>query len=157
LWARASRDPAGFAAILDGAIRSVDTYFKQIEQQLKLPPWSRTFGTLRKDRSPEERLAGSLIYADNMGRLVDQFTQEQAMIQLLACHAAIRSYRWEHDRLPDSLATLRLGTLAVDPFTGQPLQYAVHGQTYGLSSAGPLNRDPAVAGNVRVPATLPVP
>jgi hypothetical protein len=65
------------------------------------------------------------------------YTREQAQVRLLACHAAVRRYRWEHDRLPSSLTDLTLGDLAIDPFTGQPLKYMVRGKRYELTSAGP--------------------
>jgi hypothetical protein len=152
--ALAGQDPARFNAILEGAVRLVDTHFKEVEEQLKRPAWLRTIPTLSKDRSPEERLAGCLIYADNTARLVDDFTREQAMVQLLGCEAAIRRYRWEYDRLPASLAVLNLGALALDPFSGQPLRYTANGRRYELSSAGPVRRGRAEAGNGRVPINL---
>ena len=72
----------------------------------------------------------------------------------------MRRYRWERDRLPDSLADLRLGDLLLtDPYTGRPLLYARTGETtYTLSSAGPPQRDPATGntvGSERTPITLP--
>jgi hypothetical protein len=59
------------------------------------------------------------------------------MIRLLACHCAIRRHKWEHERLPASLAVLNLREMAVDPFTGQPLKYQLQGASYRLTSAGP--------------------
>jgi hypothetical protein len=83
-----------------------------------------------------------------------QFTHYTAMAQLLACHAAIRRYRWEHDRLPRDIQTLQLGDTATDPFTGKLLEYEPSGANYRLASAGPAHRayDDLPAG--RTPVTL---
>ena len=47
-----------------------------------------------------------------MGKIGDAYAREQARVRVLACHAAILRYRWEHDRLPPSLDVLKLGELA---------------------------------------------
>jgi hypothetical protein len=65
------------------------------------------------------------------------FAKDQARMQVLGVHAAIRAYRWENNRLPDSLEELKLGKLAIDPFTGKTLAYKRTGETtYELTSDG---------------------
>jgi hypothetical protein len=72
---------------------------------------------------------------------------------MLGVHAAIRRYRWEYRRLPDSLEQLKLGAVAIDPFTGKPLAYRrVDDRSYTLSSIGPDLPD---AQGVRQPLMLP--
>ena len=84
-------------------------------------------------------------YVNNLGQTLDPlfegaqtvFVRDQAKIQILGVHAAIRSYRWEHDALPGSLDLIKLGPLGLDPFTGKPLHYRVTGSTsYELMSEG---------------------
>jgi hypothetical protein len=153
--ATAQRDPAAFHAIIASAGEKVDRHFKHAIEQLGRPAWQRESTSLPPDHSPAGRLAGCLCYADNTDRFLDFFTEEQSLGRLLGCHAAIRRYRWEHDRLPTSLAEAGPGELAIDPFTGQPLRYTVRGREYDLSSAGRRDRDhrpDAVDG--RVPVAL---
>ena len=67
----------------------------------------------------------------------------QARARMVGCHAAIRNYRWEHDSLPATLDVLRLGDMAMDPFTGEAFQYKPGADLRGymLQSAGPPARD----------------
>lgn len=93
---------------------------------------------------PTDTLVGMVFY--RMGiepayeRASDRFVTDQTQIQLLAVHAAIHKYRWEHECWPPSLGVLSLGTLALDPFTGRPFAYRVTSSAYELSSAGPPDR-----------------
>ncbi|MFN3648681.1 MAG: hypothetical protein ACK47B_03790 [Armatimonadota bacterium] len=73
------------------------------------------------------------------GGQVSEAPEEEVPPRLLLVHLAILRYRWEHDRLPSSLAELNLGELAIDPFSGLPLEYEPLGtRTYRLRSIGPL-------------------
>jgi hypothetical protein len=83
------------------------------------------------------------------------YAREQARVRLLACHAAVLRYRWEHNQVPRTLAELRLGELATDPFTGQPLEYEGTGRRYRLVSVGPEAPadDPKAIGG-RVPVSI---
>jgi hypothetical protein len=65
--------------------------------------------------------------------------EQQARARMVGCHAAIRDYRWEHDSLPNSLDELKLGKMAVDPFTGESFIYkpTADKRGYTLQSAGP--------------------
>jgi hypothetical protein len=65
------------------------------------------------------------------------FTKDLTGVQLLAVHAAIIQYRWEHGEVPHNLDELKLGRLGLDPFTGKPLTYIRSSEsTYQLSSDG---------------------
>jgi hypothetical protein len=86
----------------------------------------------------------------------DGYAKDHARLRLLACHAAILRYRWEQDRLPPDLASLRLGELAIDPFTGQLLEYHQTGaRSYSLVSGGaPTSSDNPRAVNGREPVSV---
>jgi hypothetical protein len=103
--------------------------------ELGKPAWERATVSVPEDGSVGAQLAKTLL--PSLDRASLGYTSQEARIGLLACHAAIRRYRWENDRLPDNLAALNLGELAVDAFTGQPLQYERQGVRYRLTSAGP--------------------
>lgn len=135
--------PAAFVAEIDQAEEILNLHFRQIQQQLALPPSERKVPPLSKERSTAERLAGSLCYQDNIMNAVDSMTADRALVQLLVCHAGVQQYRWEHDGLPASLDALRLGDLARDPFTGRPFQYVVRGGSYEITThSGPVSFGP---------------
>lgn len=127
-------------------------YYEQIALQLKRPPWERKFPEPAHNGDPAVMLASSLI--PSFARVDAAYTRELARLRMLACEVAIRRYRWEHDRLPADLAILRLGGLAIDPFTGLPLEYTVKGRTFILRSAGPLSENNPNAVNGRVPVSV---
>jgi hypothetical protein len=113
--------------------------FDHYAANLAKPPW---------ERKPPPPLQGNKVVADFVNALAqtldpvferaqDNFVRDQARMQILGVHAAIYSYRWEHDALPPSLDPLKLGPLARDPFTGKPLVYRPTGPTtYELTSDG---------------------
>lgn len=122
------------------AERHMTRYYEQIARELTRPPWQRAFPEPVVNGDPATMLASSLVPA--FAKVDEAYTREMARLRMLACEVAIRRYRWEHDRLPSDLSGLRLGELAIDPFTGQPLVYGVKGRTFTLSSAGPPGRAP---------------
>jgi hypothetical protein len=72
--------------------------------------------------------------------LVRQSINNRLSNRILGVHAAIRRYRWEHDRLPKTLDELRLpDNLVTDQFTGKPLVYEPEptGTRYKLGSSTP--------------------
>jgi hypothetical protein len=78
-----------------------------------------------------------------LDRMLELRGKQQARARMAGCHAAIRNYKWEHDRLPASLDDLKLGTMATDPFTGESFLYKLTREKpgYTLQSAGPPARD----------------
>jgi hypothetical protein len=68
---------------------------------------------------------------------------DQAKIRLLAVHMLIHRYKWDHNALPGGLAELHAEDLITDPFTGHVITYKREGDSYSLSSAGPLKTDDA--------------
>jgi hypothetical protein len=128
-------NPGAFKALLADTGRQMDAYCRQYLELVRQPPWQRA----RLEPTVVDGLPGRLteLLSPSFNRVGDRYSQESAMLRLLACHAAVLRYRWEYDRLPPSLAALNLGELVLDPFTGQPLQYQVVGRRYRLGSIGP--------------------
>ncbi len=134
--------PGRKAAVLDDVGRLLDGQYRRALAEAEKPPWERARLEPVAEQSLPGRLADMLYPALN--RVQERYTEEMARVRLLACHAAILRYRWEHGRPPRDLAGLRLGQLVVDPFTGRPLEYRSLGYRYELASAGP--EDPGTGG-----------
>jgi hypothetical protein len=133
----------------------VDEFFTRQLAELEKPPWQRAVVNPEalNNGSVVDWAAGMLLPA--MSSVSDRYTREMAQVRLLACHCAIRRYRWEHEKLPPSLDELNLGQLALDPFTGGPLQYRVQGARYRLTSVGPVaDAEDPQAENGRRPVSI---
>jgi hypothetical protein len=117
------------------AEQQLERVFTRMLVEAKKPAWQRSPVEAPDDNGPAGVLISQVVAP--LTQVSNSYSREQAQIRLLACHAAIRRSRWEHDRLPASLAEPNLGELTIDPFTGQPLQYVVRGTRYELTSAGP--------------------
>jgi hypothetical protein len=126
--------PQELEALWKEVERRVDEAFANARVEVRKPLWERA----RADEDENESLAGQLtgLFAPIFTQAGHAYGRNQAQLRLLACHAAIRRYRWEHDRLPPDLAVLDLGDVSIDPFTGQPLRYEVTGVRYRLHSVG---------------------
>lgn len=139
-WALA-KDPVALEAHIREVAARINAHYEAHIAALRLPPWKRGEmpGGLT-DTSPAGITARNLV--PNLILRTTRITQSRVQMQLLGVHAAIRRYRWEHDRLPDTLADMPLGNLAIDPYSGKPLLYRRTGETaYELSSVGPPKRD----------------
>jgi hypothetical protein len=148
-----ARDPPGLKRILEETGRKIDEYLDKQVRQAAVPAFRRDRTKFDADGSLSGRLAGAV--ATDFALILDRFTEERVLIQQLAVHAAIHRYRWENDRLPDSLVPLNLGVLELDPFTGAALVYKVDGPRYRLSSPGyPVAADDALAVDGRRPVAL---
>lgn len=148
------KTPEGIDQLFAGVIKSYDSQMERVAAELQKPSWQRRKIDPDTPTDPASYLTSMLMPAYFQ---VDQsYQKEAARVQLLACHAAIRAYKWEHDRLPSSLDELRLGQLATDPFTGITFVYQVKGTRYSLTAAGSeaTNPDDPRAVNGRVPVTL---
>jgi hypothetical protein len=122
------------AAVVEAAQKRLDEHYQRILAECRKPAWQRSWQEMPAAGDLAARLAAEVGVSPQ--QVSDKYTAMDAMLRLLAVHAAILRYRWEEDRLPASLALLNLGDLAVDPFTGQPLKYEAAGQHYRLGSAG---------------------
>ncbi len=109
---------------------------EQILQELRKPLWERRFPA----NPPDDSLAGTIISVTQpaIEQAQNSLARSTGLFRLLACHTAALAHRWEHNAAPESLERLALGTLAQDPFTGQPLRYERLGSMrFRLESPGP--------------------
>lgn len=154
--ALAKDNPVAYRRMMDQSRRRMQAHFDALLENLRRPAWERKEIPEVKGDSLADRLAEMLLPSFSL--VGERYAREQAQVQLLGVHAAIRRYRWEHERLPESLDALRLGRLALDPFTGQPLVYKrPTDTTYDLYSAGPYDRgnDERPPSGQRVPIYVP--
>jgi hypothetical protein len=146
--------PAELDRLAALVVRSLDEQSERVQTELRKQPWERQRALL--EPAQEGGLASfAARFLPSVTASSDAFSREQAYLRLLACHAAILRYRWEHDRLPRSLDELNLGVLAIDPFTGAPLEYRMTGRQYLLTSVGPVSSaDNPRAVDGRVPVSV---
>ncbi|WP_395088408.1 hypothetical protein [Armatimonas sp.] len=132
-----------FSAFVRGAQANLDRALTYLSAPNTLPP---------EPKLPEGSLEAALVNAltPTFPTAVEQFVQDRINWQLLYCHAAIRKYKWEWEKLPENLEVLKLGEWALDPYTRQPFRYEMKDKIYELSSAGPIGED-----GKRVPVHLP--
>lgn len=150
---RLGNGPGAIDQICGDAGQRLDTYYGAVLAQFALPLWQRRVPPVPQDGSLAGRLAAQLF--PTVTGVGTAYARDQARMRMLACHAAILRYRWEHKKPPATLAELNLGDLATDPFTGASLEYQALGTRYRLVSAGPeATGDNPLAVNGRIPVTV---
>jgi hypothetical protein len=134
-------EPATVSRAFDEAETRLNAYFRALLTEMRKPLWQRAAPPELNDGSLGGRLLDLLGATGTYTLAGERYAQEQASVQMLGIHAAIRRYRWEHNRLPAALSELKLGALVLDPFTGQEFSYRLlSDEKYALGSAGPLER-----------------
>lgn len=103
--------------------------------------------------SLEASLAAATLPALSLA--IERVVQDRLNLQLLAVHCAIRKYKWEWEKLPDTLEPLRVADLMLDPYSRQPLHYERKDDTYELYSIGPVRHDDEAPAGSRQRITLP--
>ncbi len=133
--------PLELGQAIDQAKGLIAAHYDAVAANLKRPVKER----LPMNKANVKSLGGTLfsLVTLDIGTVVERYDRINAMIRLLGVHAAARRYRWEHNSLPNSLSQLRLGALAVDPFTGESLRYQRSGADYDLFSQGPQETNAA--------------
>ncbi len=132
--------------------------YQQVYAQQRQPYWERGELTLPEGgdapKEAGEALAGLL--RPVFQQVSDRPVRRLAQARLLGCHAAIRQFRWESRRLPTTLGELKIGDMALDPYTGMEFIYKVKMETFTLESVGGYARDDkgAIDKERRVSVTL---
>ena len=131
-------NPAGQARILDNVISANKARVQAELTYLAAPHSSPTIPEGPKGEL-EQGIFDTLtpMYRSASNR----FIQDRIQFQLLYCHAAIRKFKWEWEKLPESLEALKLAEWAFDPYTRQPFRYEKKGESYELFSVGPVGED----------------
>jgi len=128
---------------LSAAITTVETKIKQnyaiATDNVSLPVDKRKPYLHDTSNSPDAALFNAL--SVEPGNIVDRYSTCRSKLYLLALHALIHKYRWEHAALPGSLDELHRADFTIDPMTGKPFTYVVKGDTYTLSGMGSVKRD----------------
>lgn len=149
-------NPPNISRLIEDASSLIMKSHDDILENLRHPAWERKEITRPEEKTPAGQLANALLI--DPSRVVDRYETERASIRLLGVHAAIRRFRWENNRLPDTLKELPLEkAFLLDPFTGDSLVYRRTGETYELFSAGPDARgeDGKPIPGKRAPVYLP--
>lgn len=138
----AQTDDQGLKQMLAGIEHYIDRMYRDVQVALDAPYWERApDARIEVDRDDAGGAIGAVMVGPYNG-VINRGTRLKATMRMLGCHAAIRRYRWEHMKLPGTLKELKLGRMAIDPFSGQEFLYKTAGGThYALESVGPWARD----------------
>ncbi len=104
------------------ALKGYDAYMKRVIVETQKPPWQR------HAVNPPKSLSARL-FVDILSPVFEQIWHKEATeiarMRLLGCAAAIRLHKLRTGRYPARLEELNLGSMAIDPFTGQPFRYKI--------------------------------
>ncbi len=135
----ALQHPEGLADMMRRAALLAAKYYDTAIANLSLPISRRIQPPFPGGDSPECKLLAIMMSETEISYSANAYDALEAKIRLFGVHAAIHRYRWEHNRLPDTLAELHIGALNTDPFTGEGFLYKREGDAYDLSSFGPMS------------------
>ncbi len=106
--------------VYPAALKGYDDYTKRVIAETRKPPWQRH--AMNPPKSLSARLFVDILSPD-FEQIWHKEAMEMARMRLLGCAAAIRLHKWRTGRYPARLEALNLGSMAIDPFTGQPFRY----------------------------------
>lgn len=141
--------PTEVNTLVDQATTLANAEFEATITNLNLPFWQRKPVVHNSRASMPARLVS--VFTADYDRVLERYDTERAKIHLLAVHAAIHRFRWENNRLPRTIGELQMNELTQDPYTGKPLVYTLHGDTYELYSAGPQGSSSGPSGPIYLP------
>lgn len=136
--------PAQLSALIDQTEAIANVEHLALIQDVRRPAWQRKPYHKFESRADMAHRLYSVVAANRELSLA-RFDLDRVQIQLLGVHGAIRRFRWENNRLPATLADLKLPDMIIDPFTGASLIYKSAGDGYELYSSGPSGGDAASA------------
>ncbi len=102
------------------SIPEMERVWEQVKAYAAKPAWERKAGDFPKARHPLNSILLPVFQEP-----IHQADAEVAIARMLGCVAAIRLHKQRTGRYPTSLEALKLGDLAIDPFTGKPFIYKV--------------------------------
>ena len=123
-------NPGSQDALIDQTIALANTYYRAVIIELSSPAYLR-----KPIPEPEtDSLAGELfaMLRSSIDTVAKRYDEERARMQRLGIHAAIRKYKWQWNRLPETLDVLKRDDLTLDPLTGDRFRYEREGETYRL-------------------------
>jgi hypothetical protein len=130
-----AKNPQTLARFKQDTLARLDRFYQDLRQELAKPFAQRHLQAPQPDGTVAGQLIAQLCPVFEQSNIA--FARDVARMRLLASHAAVLRYRWEHDKLPDSLSALNLGSIGQDPFTGADFRYERDGRRYKLYSVGP--------------------
>jgi hypothetical protein len=133
--------PQALGSMIDAVEAQVKTAYEQAEAKLVTYAGSGPPVLRSAENTPVATLLRSVTVSPQ--QITDRYASAQCRKRLLAVHALIHRYRWDHGSLPASLSELHADDLVKDPFTGETMLYRRESDNYTLSSAGPYLIDEA--------------
>ncbi len=138
-----NKNPDGVDSLVNQATILLTQESERYEANLKLPRNKRSkIPESDPNSSPAARVYDKISVRPHT--VLDRYDRQEAQLRLLGAHASIIRFRWNHDRLPESLMELKTDRLfnlelLTDPYTGNPFIYKKVGSQYDIHSAGGEN------------------
>ena len=96
---------------------------KRIIEMQKKPLYEREAVPPILPNNTNAELVSTLLSTAISDQLLTKFAMDRAKVQELGVNAALMQYRWEHNKLPNSLTDLNVGKLTIDAVTGRQMNY----------------------------------
>ncbi len=123
---------------LHTAITSAESIVKQTfaiaVENVNLPADKRKPYLHGQSNRLEDMLSNA--FTIDLSTVVDRYTVSRTKLYLLALHALIHKYKWEHGVYPGGLAELHRPELTTDLMTGKAFTYTLKDDIYTLSAVG---------------------
>jgi hypothetical protein len=127
--------PEAVNAVLDEAENRINAIYNQALLNMRLPVAQRKPFVDDNPTAPGAVLFRGM--TSDPQKFLNRYTKEQTQLRMLAVHALIHHYRWDHNMLPNGLAELGIAGLVKDSMNGNDIVYARDGDRYTLHAQGP--------------------
>lgn len=151
--AQVKKFPARQVVLLDEK-REYEARLDDVLKALTLPYWQAQPILAALPRPQDAPIPLFAVFLSNLDKVKMSQTRLEQRIGMLRCVEAVRMYAAAHKGgLPDNLDDTNL-PLPVDPVTGKPFVYKVHGDTAALRGIPPHGMEANPAFNVRYEVTI---
>jgi len=133
---RLQSEPALLAQTLHSADAILGEYYTRVKADLEKPYWERSNAEFSAPQADTFTQTVAEMLVPTFTQVLERSTRMEAQLRLLGVHAAVLQHRWWYDQLPAKLEVLKLGDLAIDPFSGKPFVYKIEPTGYRLYSVG---------------------
>ncbi|GBC97465.1 hypothetical protein HRbin16_03288 [bacterium HR16] len=137
-----AQSPTAYEELRASLRREINRWAEESLRVLRLP-YGRQLQALREPASREDTPFSYFaeLLRPMRSPLLSGYLTNRARRRLMLVHLMLRVYRLQYGNYPDTLHTLKLEELIIDPFSGRELVYKREGERYRLYSVGQDGKD----------------